>query len=51
MKDYTPNWSEEVFVIKKVRDTVPWSYIINDIKGKEIVGTFYENELQRTNQK
>ena len=51
MKDYTPNWSEEVFVIKKVRDTVPWSYIINDINGKEIVGTFYENELQRTNQK
>ena len=34
MKDYTPNWSEEVFVIKKVRDTVPWSYIINDINGK-----------------
>ena len=32
-----PNWSEEVFVIKKVKNTVPWTYIINDFKGKEVV--------------
>ena len=47
---YTPNWSEEVFVIKKLKNTVPWAYIINDLNGKEIIGTFYEKELQKTNQ-
>ena len=49
-KDYTPNWSEEVFVIRKVKNTVPWTYVINDLKGEEIMGTFYEKELQKTNQ-
>ena len=49
-KGYTPNWSEEVFVIKKVKNTVPWTSIINDINGEEITGTFYEKELQITNQ-
>ena len=48
---YTPNWSEEVFVIKKVKNTVPWTYVINDLNGKEIAGTFYQNELQKTDQK
>ena len=43
--------SEEVFVIKKVQNTVPWTYVINDLNGEEIVGTFYEKELQKTNQK
>ena len=42
-KVYTPNWSEEVFVIKKVKNIVPWTFVINDLNGKEIVGTFYEN--------
>ena len=41
-KGYTPNWSEEVFVIKEVRNTVPWTYVINDLNGEEIIGTFYE---------
>ena len=50
-KGYTPNWSEEVFGIKKVKNTVPWTYVINDINGEEITGTFYEKELQKTNQK
>ena len=49
-KGYTPSWSEEVFVIKKVKDTVPWSYVINDLNGDEIIGTFYEKKLQTTNQ-
>ena len=49
-KGYTPIWSEEVFVIKKVKNTVPWTYIVNDLNGAEIIGTFYEKELQRTNQ-
>ena len=50
-KGYDPNWSEEVFVIKKVKNTVPWTYVISDLKGEEIVGRFYEKELQKENQK
>ena len=50
-KGYTPNWSEEVFVVNKVQDTVPWTYLINDLNGEEIKGSFYEKELQKTNQK
>ena len=46
-----PNWSEEIFVIKKIKTTVPWTYVINDLNGEEIIGTFYENELQGTDQK
>ena len=49
-KGYMPNWSEEVFVIKKVKNTVPWTYVINDLNGEEITETFYEKELQKTNQ-
>ena len=48
---WTPNWSEEVFVIKKVKKNAPWTYVISDLKGEEILGTFYKNELQKTNQK
>ena len=44
-KDYTPNWSEEVFVIKKVKNAVPWTYAISDLNGEKILGTFYEEEL------
>ena len=50
-KRYTPNWSEETFIIKKIKNTVPWTYIISDLNGEEIVGSFYEKELQKTNQK
>ena len=50
-KDYTPNWSEEIFVIREIKNTVPWTYVINDLNGVEIIGTFYEKELQKTNQK
>ena len=49
-KGYTPNWSEEVFVIKNVKNTVRWTYVIKDLNGEEITGTFYEKELQKTNQ-
>ena len=49
-KGYTPNWSEEVFVIKKVKNAVPWTYVINDLNSDEIIGTFFEKELQKTNQ-
>ena len=50
-KKYTPNWSEEVFVVSKIKNTVPWTYVINDLNGEEIIGTFYEKELQKINQK
>ena len=49
-KGYTPNWSEEIFVIKKVKNTVPWTYVIHDLNGDEIIEIFYEKELQKTNQ-
>ena len=49
-KGYMPNWCEEVFVTKKVKNTVPWTYVINDLNGGDIIGTFYEKELQKTNQ-
>ena len=44
-KRYMPNWSEEVFIIRKIKNTVPWTYVINDLNGEEIIGTFYEKEL------
>ena len=47
-KCYVPNWSEKVFVIKKVKNIVPWTYVISDIKGEESVGMFYKKELQKT---
>ena len=46
-KGYVPNWSEEVFVIKKVKDTAPWTFFISDFNREEIFGTFYEKELQK----
>ena len=47
-KGYIPNCSEEVFVIKKIKNTVPWNYVINDLNGEDIIGIFYEKELQKT---
>ena len=46
-----PNWSEEVLIISKIKNTVSWTYVINDLNGEEIIGIFYEKELQETNQK
>ena len=50
-KGYTPNWSEEVFIINKIKNKVPWTYAIRDLNGEEITGSFYGKELQKTNQK
>ena len=49
-KGYTPNWSEEVFVVSKIKNTVLWRYVINDLNGEKIIGTIYEKEVQKTNQ-
>ena len=37
-KGYTLNWSEEIFPIKEIKNKVPWTYVINDLNGKEIFG-------------
>ena len=50
-KGYVPNSFEEVSVIKKVKNTVPWTYVVSDLNGEEIVGTLYKKELRKTNQK
>ena len=41
-KGYTPNWSDEAFLIKIVKNTVLWTYVVNNLDGEEIVGAFYE---------
>ena len=50
-KGYASNWSKEVFVVHKIQNTVSWNYLINDLNGKKIKGSFYEKKLQKTNQK
>ena len=50
-KGYTANWSEEVFVISKIKNTVPLTYVVCNLNGEEITGTFYKKELQKGNQK
>ena len=49
-KGCTPNWSEEFFVIKEIKNTVPWTYVINDLNSEKIIETFYEKELQKIDQ-
>ena len=46
-KRYTPNSSEEAFVITEIKNIVPWTYVISHLNSKKIVGTFYEKELQK----
>ena len=46
-KGYTPNSSGEVFVISKIKNTVPRTYVVSDLNGKEITGSFFEKELQK----
>ena len=50
-KGYIPNWSEEISIIRKIKNTVPWAYLISNLNGEEIVGSFFEKKLQKTNQK
>ena len=50
-KGCVPSWSEEVVVLSKIKNTVPWGYVINDLNGEEIKRSFYEKELRKTNQK
>ena len=47
-KRYTPNWSNEIFIVNKKNDTTPYTYNIKDLNGQEIIGSFYDRELQKT---
>jgi hypothetical protein len=49
-KSYTPRWTEEIFTVSQVQYTDPPTYKITDSNREEIQGTFYEQELQKTNQ-
>ena len=49
-KVFTPNCSKEVFLIKKVKNTAPWTYAIEDLYRNKIIETFYQKELQKPNQ-
>ena len=46
---FIQNWSE-VFIIAKIKNTVPWTSAISDLNGEPIAGSFYEKELQKTSQ-
>ena len=47
-KGYTLNWSREIFIVNKVNDTVPYTYNIKDLNDEEIIGSFYDRELQKS---
>ena len=46
-KGYTPNWSNEIFIVDKVNDTAPYTYNLKDLNDEEIIGRFYDRELQK----
>ena len=48
-KGYNQNWSEEVFVVSKIKNTVLWKNVISDLAGEPITESVYEKELQKTN--
>ena len=50
LKDIRQIGLKMFFAIKEVKNTIPWTYVISDLNGEEIVGTFYEKNLQKTNQ-
>ena len=48
-KGYDPNWSKEIFIVDKINDTVPYTYNLKDLNDEEIIGSFYNKELQKIN--
>ena len=47
-KGYTPNWSKEIFIVDIINDAVPYTYNLKDLNDEEIIGSFYDRELQKT---
>ena len=47
-KGYTPNWSKEIFIVDKINDIVPYRYNLKDLNDEQIIGSFYDRELQKT---
>ena len=47
-KGYAPNWSSEIFIVDKVNDTIPCMYNLKDLNDEEIIGSFYDKELQKS---
>ena len=47
-KGYAPNWSSEIFIVDKINDTVPYKYNLKDLNDEEIIGSFYDKEIQKT---
>ena len=47
-KGYAPNWSSEIFIVDKINDTVPYTYNLKGLNDEEIIGSFYDKELQNT---
>jgi hypothetical protein len=47
-KGYKPNWTKEIFIIDNIKNTIPITYIIKDLRHEPILGTFYKEELQKT---
>lgn len=50
-KIYSPKWPDEVFAIRKVRNTVPWTYVNVGLRGEAIIRKFHEKELRKRNQR
>ena len=46
-KGYTPNWSEEVFVVSKIKKTVPWTHVISDLNGEKLLELFMKKDCRR----
>ena len=46
-KGYAPNWCIEIFIVNKINDTVPYTYNLKDLNDEEIIGSFYDKELQK----
>ena len=46
--EHRADWSEEVFIFKKVKNTVLWTYFVSELNDEEIVGMFYEEELEKS---
>ena len=46
-KGYSQNWSEEIFVVSKIKDTVPWTYVISDLNGEKLREVFMKKNCKK----